>query len=151
MSNPPVDTVTQADVTGDSEKDLINALPGNKKEMAEKYLNSIKDLKAIAVILHSQKKLYQQRLIQALTPNELNILEEEILAQDKAISAMYTSMVSPLQDEETAAILRDYLSTNLPLLAILKVFEFQETLLDDIFAAKTRITTNTSNQSSDPV
>lgn len=127
-------------------KNIFNALPEAKKAIVEKFISAVKELKPIADLLDSQKKLLQQRLSEITLASELDKLEEEIIAQDKAISSVYTKMISYPKDEETAGVLMEYLETNHHLLATLKAFDFYESLVDDILAARAEITSHLSKK-----
>lgn len=127
-----------------SEHSLLSGLPAAQKAIVEKFINRVKELKIFADLLVSQKKVFIQRLSNTISLSELDDIEEEIEEQDKVIQSLYADTVTYPEDESTAGALIKYLETNQQILAIMKTFNFYESLADDILAARAKIMSTSS-------
>ena len=122
-----------------SEHVLFGKLSDGNKDIVEKFLVSVKELKVTSDLLLSQKEVFQKRLRDSKSMDEVDSLDDEITAEGDKISAVYGATVIYPTDEATAGALIDFLDENQHIRAIIGTFDFYESLADDIMGARARM------------
>ena len=115
---------------------LESALSEEQHALAKAFINQVKELGPIAAVIQEEKLAWVQRLNDTDAMDQIDSIDDEIEAQGKIISSVYAHMVSFPEDDQTCGVLIDYLDENPQLKTIMQTFDFYESLVNDILAAR---------------
>lgn len=121
------------------EQTLYAKLSGDELQMAKDFMQRLKQLSSVAQLLDAQKELFRQRLKGAEDAQTVDEIENDMLAQHEGITKVYNAIIFYPDNERVAQALVDYFETNPQLLAVVKAFEFFDSLAQDLANAKTRL------------
>lgn len=122
-----------------TKNDLVANLPEDQRQIIEKFISDVKNLQSLADKITLRKEDLRQQLNKATTQEEINQLEDEIEVQSIQLLNFYESSVTYPQNEATAGVLISFLEQNPHILKIMKSFNIDEPLRDDILHATMRL------------
>jgi hypothetical protein len=123
---------------------LEEQLPEKKYKIAKKFIHSITVLKPLSQLIEKQKNQFKTLLDSASSMAQISDIEKQIDDQDRDYLEAYQTLINFPTDEKIAGAIIKFLETNQHIKAIMKSFDFAESLVDDVLNARARVTLSES-------
>ncbi len=121
-----------------SMQSLYSKVSDRGREIADAFIQSIKGLQTIKSELLSDGEDFKVRLEKITSSEELDSIETEIEQYNQRMLVAYDALVPFPQDEIVAGALIEFLEENPHIAEIMETFNFHESLMDDILAARAK-------------